>query len=79
MLRGRMAVDTKTVDLPPHLQRFRAGGAIDLTRPPASDLSNEDRRLLLRAAIAEGDADIEAGRVEDSDIVFHRLRDEFRY
>lgn len=74
-----MTMITKLVELPAHLERYRVDGAIDLTRPPHSSLSEEDRVVLMRAAIAEGDADFEAGHSEDAEVFFQRLRAEFRY
>ena len=42
-------------------------------------LSHDETLVRLKAAVAEGDADVEAGRVEEADVVFARLRAEFGY
>lgn len=79
MLSSVMATVTKPFDLPAHLERYRVEGSIDLTRPLDPFLSDQDRLILMRAAIAEGDADFELGQSEDAEAFFQRLRAEFRY
>jgi hypothetical protein len=61
--------------LPPHLERYRVEGEIDITRPPDPDLSAGDRLTLLRHALDEG----EEGDGEDAEIVLERLRAEFGF
>lgn len=63
--------------------------AVDLARAARDqdvDVSSLDDMLCLdetmaqlKAAVAEGDADVEAGRVEEAGVVFARLRTEFGY
>lgn len=42
-------------------------------------LSHDETLARLKTAVAEGDADVEAGRVEEAGVVFARLRTEFGY
>lgn len=61
-----MAID------PAHDQDFDVSSLDDL-------LCLDETLARLKTAVAEGDADVEAGRVEEAGVVFARLRTEFGY
>ncbi len=74
-----MRTTTTQPSMPSELSRSVPDQDDDLT-PSLDELLSHDETLgRLKTAVAEGDADVEAGRVEEASLVFARLRAEFGY